>query len=72
MFYIFSFHIYIIYIQYFHFEFWILGLLTREEGKRLLDLSIDYYVNNEKFRQVEIFNKRPNEFDFQKYVETCP
>lgn len=44
--------------------------LTKEDGQKLLAMIEQFYLVEPSF--VETFNKRPQEFDFQRYMESCP
>jgi hypothetical protein len=47
--------------------------LFRGDADRLLTLLIEYYTNDDKFTKwVETFNKRPDQFNFQTYMDQCP
>jgi hypothetical protein len=42
----------------------------KQDGNKLLAMIERFYLTEPSF--VETFNKRPSEFDFNRYLEVCP
>jgi len=43
--------------------------ISKIQGSELIRLTREFYIQPEKFRWVKMFNERPTEFDYNKFVD---